>query len=138
MHADFVVAIVELYNRKGIVEVFCIERVNREGETIAHIATLRVFCCGSEDFVFASMNVVCRFVDFGREVRCETARADKRKHFRFVLAVFAEDINNFYNRLCVRINPAGELHRDLIANLFRCCVVDEWMHMHHVVVGNQL
>ncbi len=112
VYAHFIVAVVELAQRQGVVEVFCVARVDGESGHIAHVAALGHNFVGN-----AGADFISGFLyRFGIAVG-QTVLGHDSVDFGVVLAGRTEHVDNFALRVLGVVGPCGDTHHCLVAGL---------------------
>ena len=115
MHADFDIAVRELFPGERVIEIFCIMWVDGEGQHIAEVSAFsELFRRDRERDRFS-----CR-CHIRVESRGESALENDRFHLYLVRVRLAEYLEHCTHRLFLCIGPRGHLHEDLVA--FLCAI----------------
>ena len=109
MHTDFIHAFLQRTDRKGIVEIFRIFRVDSESGQFAAVAALA-------DLLFRDIqrDLFSRFQHIGRELHRQFIFGHNRIHFRIVIPGTPQHLDHFSHRILLTFRPIFDFYHHFI------------------------
>ena len=111
VYSHFPKPIVEFPDRQGVVEVFCVVRVDGTGEHVSVVLPLGNVLLGN-----LSRNLLRRILHILRIFVWQSILSENGVHFRVVVALRSQYVHHFGNRvLMFGVGPRLYLHHSLVA-----------------------